>query len=248
MRVTFITLMFTLNIFNMDCVTVKSLEEAEKYLALHGKKLSDWEEQLPTNRATVYRISTGEVILLPSPLRPGYKCLLFSNEECFRECVRKDSFPVENEDKEMFEYDPEGQRKIHENIGKYHAYLNKRLKLDYPSLDRSNMQAYYEGVYKIKKKERMDIVALGAVMGELFRKELNGRWILEKWYGTYNPYYKPLIVHSSNDRIMSPYDKLVGMFKWKEKDASDFFFILPMTGGMTLDVFREAKREIIELQ
>lgn len=47
----------------MDCVTVRSLEEAEKYLALHGKKLSDGEEQLPTNHATVYRISTGEVIL-----------------------------------------------------------------------------------------------------------------------------------------------------------------------------------------
>lgn len=232
----------------MDCVTIKSLEEAEGYLALHGKKLSDWAEQLPTNSATVYRISTGEIILLPNPLRPEYKCLLFSNEECFQECVRKDSFPVENNEKEMFEYDPEGQRKIHENIGRYHEYLNKRLKLHYTSLDRNNIQAYYEGVYKIKKKERMDILALGAVMGELHRKELNGRWILEKWYGTYNPYYKPLIVHPNTNRIESPYDKLVGMIKWKQKDASKFFFVLPMTPYPTLETVKQGGKEVIELQ
>lgn len=173
---------------------------------------------------------------------------MFTNEECFRECVLKDSFPVENDEKEMFEYDAEGQRKIHENIDKYHAYLNKRLKLNYSSLDRSNMQAYYEGVYKIKKKERMDVLALGAVMGELHRKEVNGRWILEKWYGTYNPYYKPLIVHPNTNRIESPYDILAKMIERKEKDASKFFFVLPMTPYPTLETLKESGKELVELQ
>ena len=95
--------------------------------------------------------------------------------------------------------------------------------------------------------ERMDVLALGAVMGELQRRELNGRWALEKWYGTYNPYYRPMIVYSSENRIESPYSTLIGMIKWKEKDASKFFFILPMSPYLTLEKLKEA-REVIELQ
>jgi len=242
------TLFLNLTTFKMDCVAIKSLSYVEEYLALNGKKFSDYEEQLPTNNAAVYRISTGEIILLPNPLGSRSKCLLFANEGCFQECLQKDSFPVENDSKEIYEYDQKGQRKIHENINEYHEYLNNRLKLDYPSMDKNNMQEYYSNVLKIKNKERMDILALGAVMGELFRKELNGKWILEKWYGTYNPYYKPLIMHSNTNRIESPYDKLMKMIERKEKDASKFFFVLPMTPYLTLDVLKQGGKQIIELQ
>jgi len=230
----------------MECAKIKSLEEIKDYLLTHHKTLRDYDDHLSKGYGTIYKLSTGEVILTPTLSRSGSKCLLFTNEECFLECLRNESFPIENEDKEIFEYDLEGQRNIHKNISKYHGYLNKRLKLNYLSLDRSNIREYYEGVLKLKKKTQEDILALGAVMGELWRKELNGKWILEKWYGTYNPYYKPLIVYSDN-KLQSPYDKLIGMLKWKEKDANKLFFVLPLN-GQTLNILKEAGKEVIELQ
>jgi hypothetical protein len=241
----FLLTLLYLNVRDMDCATTKNLEEVENLLKANGKTLRDYEKQLPTNHAIVYRLPTGQIILTPGSLRPGCKSLFFESEECFQECLRNDHFPIENENKDFFEHDQEGIRRMHESIGEYQAYLNKKLKMNHTTLDRASAQDYYGHILKKRKRDREDIIALGAVMGELFRRETGGQWILEKWYGTYNPYYKPLIL-LPDGRIFSPYDKLSSVFDGRWEDMRHFFSKEFSYG--TLDVKKQAGKVIIELQ
>jgi len=250
MNTLLITIVITLhtNLMRMDCVEAKDFDSAEVLLKENNKSLRDFDRQLLTNGVFVYELQSGSIILIPAGAesdRKAISCLLFKNKRCFDDCIENDSFPIENFNKVIYEYDVEGLRNINKNIDKYHQYLNTRLSLNHPTADKNNIQDYYNGVMRMKTRKEQDILALGAIMGEVQRKELNGRWVLEKWYGAYNPYFKPLIVYSDENKIVFPYDKLIGMIKWKEKDASKFFFILP---GKTPTLDSRKKERIIELQ
>lgn len=229
----------------MDCVDIIEYSTFQKLLANHGKApMRDFDYQLNTNHAFIYKLNTGQVVLFPAvPSANSPKCLLFRDQSCFNDCVLKDRFPIENYDKHLEDYDPERLRTIASNIGYYREYLNKRYKFDFAELNRENIQSYYLKLLKDKLSYPTAIIALGSLMGELLRIELNGKWVLRKWYGPYNPYYSPLI--KSDGKIFFVYDELYSMIKNKTKDSS-VFFDRRFLGSTSIKVYEEAGVKLIE--
>ena len=196
----------------MDCVDIIEYSAFRKLLADHGKDPGDFDYQLKTNYAFIYKLHTGQIVLPPAqPTANEPKCLVFRDQACFDACILNDYFPIENYDKQLEDHDPDRLKDIESNINYYQEYLNNRYKFDFDKLDREIVQSYYSKVLKDKSCYPQAIIALGSLMGEQLRIELNGKWVLRKWYGSYNPYYTPLI--KSGDYVSPIYDKLYSMIE-----------------------------------
>lgn len=230
----------------MDCVEIIEYPAFQKLMADHGKEpMRDFDYQLETNAAFIYKLNTGQIVMLPAyGSANGPKCLVICSQEYFDECISKDHFPIENYDKQLEDYDPDHLKEISSNIGYYQSYLNNRYKFNFTELDRETIQSYYLKVSKDKSCYPLAIIALGALMGEQLRIELNGKWVIRKWYGPYNPYYSPLI--KSGDKIFDVNDKLFSMIKSKAKDSS-VFFDRRFFGSSPIKVFEETGIKLIEL-
>lgn len=230
----------------MDCVEIIEYFTFEKLLADHHKApMKDFDYQLETNHAFIYKLNTGQVVLFPSFAAPNPpKCLVFRDRACFDECVSKDHFPIENYAKQLEDYDAARLRDIASNIGYYQEYLNHRYKFDFTELNREIIHRYYLKVLKDKSRYPSAIIALGALMGEQLRVELNGKWVLRKWYGPYNPYYSPLI--KLDDKAFRVNDKLFSMLESKTEDSSAFFD-RRFFGTTPIEVFEDAGIKLIEL-
>lgn len=235
-----------LNFCSMDCVEIIEYSTFEKLLADHHKApMKDFDYQLETNHAFIYKLNTGQIVLFPSSATPNPpKCLVFRDQACFDECVSKDHFPIENYDKQLEDHDPDRLKNIGANISYYQEYLNNQYKLGFTELNRETIESYYLKVLKDKSGYPLTIIALGALMGEQLRIELNGKWVLRKWYGPYNPYYSPLI--KSGDKIFHVYDELYSMIESKTKDSSAFFD-RRFFGSSPVKVFEDAGIKLIEL-
>jgi hypothetical protein len=230
----------------MDCVDIIEYKAFVKLLEHHHKvPMKDFDYQLETNGAFIYKLSTGQVVLLPAAasLNPP-KCLVFADQACFDDCVSKDHFPIENFDKQLDDYDPARLRNIASNISYYQEYLNNRYKFNFSELNRDIIQHYYLKVLKDKSAYPSAIIALGALMGEQLRVELNGKWVLRKRYGPYNPFYIPLV--KSGHKIFHINDELFSMLESKTKDSSTFFD-RRFFGSSPIQVFEDAGVKLIEL-
>jgi hypothetical protein len=171
-------------------------------------------------------------------------CLVFRDQACFDDCVSKDHFPIENYDKQLEDYDSDRLRTIGSNIDYYKDYLNDRYKFGFTELNREAIQRYYLNVSNDKSGYPYAVIALGALMGELLRIELNGKWVVRKNYGPYNPYYSPLV--KSDDKIFSVYDRLYSMIESRDKDSS-VFFDRRFFGSTPIKAFEDAGIDLIEL-
>ncbi|MEI9919860.1 MAG: hypothetical protein WDO14_13835 [Bacteroidota bacterium] len=230
----------------MDCVDIIEYSSFQKLLADHHKDpMRDFDYQLETNYAFIYKLHTGQVVLLPSlPTASRPRCLVFQDEKCFAECLSIDHFPIENYDKQLEDYDADRLKSIGSNLAYYQGYLNDRYSFNFTELNREIIQSYYQKVLKDKSSYPYPIIALGALMGELLRLELNGKWVVKKVYGSYNPYYSPLI--KSNGTIFSVYENLYPMIQRRSKDSSAFFD-RRFFGSTPINVFEDAGIKLIEI-
>ncbi|HEY9047591.1 MAG TPA: hypothetical protein VIN08_16910 [Ohtaekwangia sp.] len=230
----------------MDCVDIIEYSTFQKLLADHHKDpMRDFDYQMETNHAFIYKLNTGQIVLFPSfPSADPPKCLVFRDQGCFDAYVSEDRFPIENYDKQLEDHDTNRLKNIGSNISYYQGYLNNRYKFNFIELNRETIQSYYLKVSKDEPGYPLTVIALGALMGEQLRIELNGKWVIKKNYGPYNPYYSPLV--RSDDKVFPVYDKLYSMIESKAKDSSGFFD-RRFFGSIPLKVFEDAGVRLIEL-
>jgi hypothetical protein len=199
-----------------NCFKIKKVSELEDYLIKYDlRDPNDFDYQLQTNRGLVYELKNGEFIFIPGDFTS--EGLLLKNKECFKEIVENDAFPFENPDKDLFQTEIERIKSINKNIEFYKDHLNKTLKFNFQELTREAAQAYMKKIIgrSIKKlTTNTDLVALIAIIGEIFKREIEGMWVLEKWYGLYNPYYIPCILTKRNKLIFIG-DTILTQLKWK---------------------------------
>src|SRR6266705_219125 len=84
-------------IMTPECYQVSQVSKLEPYLKSESRTVHDYDAQLKTNYAFVYYLKSGQVLLLPSNRLGDSRGLLFSDKQCFSECVKKDHFPIDNE-------------------------------------------------------------------------------------------------------------------------------------------------------
>ncbi len=215
------TLAASFNSTMQDCYEIKKTDELVKHLKSNGRTdpYEDFDYQLQTNYAWVFELKNGQVVLIGNSFRHGG--LIFRDKECFNQTVNADKFPIENPDKSLYDIEIDRIKSINKQIDIYREHLNTVLKFDFQELTREAAQAYIKKVVgrTIKKLTTdTDLVALIAIFGEIMRREIKGKWVLEKWYGTFNPYFMPKILNPNN-KIIPINDSLLTAIKWKVTDV-----------------------------
>lgn len=183
----------------------------------------DFDYQLKTNFGFIYNLKSGQVVFIPNNFRGDG--LLFPNKNCLDQIIEADRFPIENPGNNLYDTEIERIKSINKQIDFYRKHLNTVLKFDFEEISREVAQAYIKRVVgrTIKKlTTNTDLVGLIAIFGELLRKEINGKWVIEKWYGTYNPHYKPRILTKNNMLIFID-DVILIKLKWKVTKVDGIF-------------------------
>lgn len=181
-----------------ECYKVLPISELQLYVQKNSKEDSD--DQLKTNYALVYYLKSGEVVLMPGSHSERGKGLLFKDVNCFKNFEKMDSFPIENEKKVLEEKYQSTilslNTKIPEILSNLTKLVNDNQKEDsIPSLLEKSKKKVY------KKDEKVNIYS-GLLLGEYIRRTYNGKWILLKIYGTFNPYYTPAILYPDNSVLL----------------------------------------------
>jgi len=208
-----------------DCFEIRSSEKLLEELEVAGIKepLENFDYQLKTNYGFVFNLKNGKVIFIPNNLRA--QGLLCDSQKCFDQIVKADRFPMENPERNLYDTEIERIKTINKQIEFYQQHLNTVLKFDFPEISREAAQAYLKKIIgrTIKKlTTHTDLMAVIAVFGELIRREIDGKWVIEKWYGTYNPHFKPRVL-TKDDKLIFIDDDILGKIKWKISDSDMIF-------------------------
>ena len=200
-----------------NCFQIKTSQELVDYLKT-TENIDAYEDisyQLQTNYGFIYNLKNGEVVFIPNSFRgDGF---IFQDENCFNHFVAADRFPINNPGDSLYDTEIDRIKTINKQINFYRSHLNTVLKFNFPEISREAAQAYIKKVVGRTIKNlttNTDLVGLIAVFGELIRKEIGGRWMIEKWYGKYNPHYKPRILTKDRKLIFID-DTLLTQIKWK---------------------------------
>jgi hypothetical protein len=188
-----------------NCYKIHSVLDLKMILQKNIKTWRNFDEQLSTNNALIYFLSTDEVILIPSHVLDDDLGILFDSKECYKAYLEKDDFPIENPDKsihEQYKHEVENiQNKVHNIL----TYL-KRLSNSDSLTDLQNiiqLAELLENVRAVKSKlSAKDRLYAALGLGEYLRRVNNGEWLLLKFYGKYNPYYEPAILYPNGKFLL----------------------------------------------
>jgi hypothetical protein len=199
-----------------NCIQIKDSQELIDYLQSHGKdEAFDFDYQLETNYGFVYTLPSGAVVFIPHNFQgDGF---LFDDKECFDKIIEADKFPIENPQKDLYDTEIDSIKTINKQIDYYRNHLNAILKLDFPEINQEFAQVCLTKVIGRTIKQlttHTDLVGLIAIFGEIIRKEIGGKWVIEKEYGTYNPYFKPRIL-TPDKKLIFIGEQILGNVKWK---------------------------------
>jgi hypothetical protein len=208
-----------------ECFQIKKAEVLIDYLKTveHKDVFRDMDSQLQTNYGFTFNLNNGGVVFLPHTFRNDG--IVFENKECLEELIRQDWFPINNPGNSLYDTEIERIKSIHMQIDFYRLHLNRVLKLDFEEINRDACQGYLKKIIgrTIRKlTTNTDLIGLIAVFGEVLRREIHGQWVIEKWYGIYNPHYKPRIL-DKDQRLIFIDDKILGQVKWKVSSADRIF-------------------------
>lgn len=205
---------------NKKGYTIIASDKMLSYLRKNGRKdYLDFDLQLQTNYGFVYYLKSKEVVFVPNNFKND--AILFENKKNYQKTIDSDFFPIENPEQNLYDIELDRIRSINKQIEFYQNHLNTVLNFQFKTVDVDTAQAYMKKIIgrKIKKlTTETDLVALIAIIGEIMRKRIKGKWLLEKWYGMYNPYYMPRILDTSK-KIIHINDYVLTSVKWNNANV-----------------------------
>ena len=212
------------------CYKIKKTKELIDYLKKQGRDaFHDFDYQLKTNYGFVHELKNGEVAFFDNHFK--HKAILFDSKKCFKDVLKKDEFPIENPEKEMFEIEGDRMKTFNLQADHYRKHLNEVLQFDFPEITKEAAQAYLSkviGRFIKKLTTPTDVIALISVIGELVKAETSGKWFLVKRYGTYNPIYEPNIVTGSGN-VLPISSRIMGLVKWRVARLEHIFIDIHST-------------------
>jgi hypothetical protein len=209
---------------NRECYSINSVAEIENILKKESKGLFDFDTTLKTNHAFVYYLLSGQVVLLPGSLHEDKKGLVFENKACYRKFLELDHFPIANDDDTIEEEFQPDILSLKENIPSIVVRLSRGTSLVNHFENYSN-ESISVLLNELKSKwntlSRKDRFYSCLVLGEFLRQNNNGKWILLKRYGTFNPFYTPAIIYP-NESVLLFWDYLSSYFQNKSISPKAF--------------------------
>jgi hypothetical protein len=180
---------------------IATVKELSKMLLKNGKYIDNPDEQLQTNFAFVYYLSSGKVILLPNDRLDKSQGLLFEHKDIYNHYLQNDSFPI-----------PEKQTVVEDRYKQ--EILSVDTKINDYVLEAARLVSYdlssgsLEGLllqlreHNQKRYIERDYFISALVLGEYIRIERNGKWSVMKRYRTFNPYYTPTVTLPSGREVI----------------------------------------------
>jgi hypothetical protein len=187
------------------CYKIELVYDLENLLKKNSKSVMKYDSILETNKAYLYFLKSGEVILIPNSFKQSSKGILFYNQECLKECIKQDFFPLDNEKPRIEELHQDEILQINIEIN---SIVHKLCKLTNcesfkNNNDSSTLANLLKKVKNVKSKiSKTDLFYSALALGEYLRIVNKGRWILLKKYGTFNPYYVPAILYEDNSIVL----------------------------------------------
>jgi hypothetical protein len=198
---------------------IKDVSELVDYLKLFKKDaFEDFDYQLQTNYCFVFNLDNGQIVIIPNNF--SGLGLLIENKETLNLFIKNDRFPIENPEQDLYDLELTIIKNIPNEINACQLHLNTILDYKFTELNKEVIGIYLKKIIgrTIKKLTTdKDVIALIIVIGEVLRREINGKWAIEKWYGTYNPKFKPRIVNMNSELIFID-DLVWSNIKWKISD------------------------------
>lgn len=205
-------------IYSMSCYKIKMGEELREYVQSSGLDIVFDAQQLKTNGASIYELMNGEIVMIPFIYENDLEGFVFKNKECFQEMIETDSFPLENEEETLFDTETKRFLDLPNSIPFYQNHLNELFGFDFEGIDNEKLDTYFNKLRKIPKRKVKDLdhTAMGMMYGWLLHQKTGGKWMLEKRYGTYNPYYVPIVTYEG--RMVYVFDKYITHLEHRFKD------------------------------
>lgn len=230
LKSTIISVVYLLfNMQSLNCYEIKSREELFVYLIDNGVDYINNSNryQLRTNFCEVHELKNGKVCVFPTVGGKNTMGLLLNSKECLQNLIENDLFPLENNQKTYFDSEPKICRNFKEDIPLLKSHSDSLLGRVSNFLDIVELENLFETIKKKKGNRNLkpiDFLSMGAMLGEKIISENQGyKWILKKVYGTWNPYFEPLIL-TNNNKVIRIFDLLLDNMDWKSKSLSDYFF------------------------
>ncbi|MBT30326.1 MAG: hypothetical protein CMO01_11765 [Thalassobius sp.] len=225
------------------CFKVITMDQADDILNKNALKANDFSFQLQTNYAYMFEIDE-KWLLIPNHFDGD--CILFDSFECYDNFYKNETFPVENNAKDIFEYeDSEILKRMDIHYPKYIEYFKKALNDSTIAVNKESIKKcflYLKEKDANRKLVTIDGIAFVGVFGEYFRQEKGGKWAYIKRYGQYNPYYEPHIYIEAEGKLISVYNTVFRFFDEKFEK----FMHNTMTWGFTGSRLSSLERDKIE--
>lgn len=181
-----------------ECYKILPLNKIEERLSSDSLKMSDFDTCLLNSGALVFFLRNGETVLVSGEHSDNSNGIIFDSKECYLHYLENDKFPIQNDKltiEELFQSDILCiDQKINDFI-KYFSNLKKRpINGDDDGVIVELLQSLKQK-NKNKKLSKQEFFYSSAILGEYVRRKNNGKWILLKKYGSYNPYYTIGIIY-----------------------------------------------------
>lgn len=222
------------------CTACYEIIEIDKARELAS--IENYQGQVPKNHANIYQLDSGKLLVKPQGFSVK-QAIIFDNRACLDQFIVADKYPIENTDEQFFDYDPEGISQLPQSLDKYLNHLNQKYKQDFEAIDEET--ALYAAKMLRRKAKRLsgyEQLALLMIISEYARAYYDCTWVLEKQYGTMNPYYNPLLL-DKNNRVFDTYK--IGESVVFDKDMNLDFFSHDLF-WTDIDLLRKAGKVFIE--
>jgi hypothetical protein len=183
------------------------VSELDKMLNAEGRSRAVFDEQLQTNFSFIYFLKSGGVIMLPSDRNDNSKGILFFNKDYYLDCIKKDSFPLENPEMSTLEkYKTEIitiNKGINGIIYNFCKKLDKTSEIkDFDISQIANLLLRIRDNIEFKKLNPKERLYAYLILGEYIRRINKGEWMVLKKYDKFNPYYEPVIVYPNSNFLL----------------------------------------------
>ncbi len=219
----------------MEGITLISKDEAFSILDKENLAIGFDDYQLETNHAFVFNLKDGRVLLIPNDV--SKTCLLLENNNYLIDFIKADRFPLPNHEIWFYSDYEKEMLSIEKSIPIFIDKLTKELNINGTSPSDKNNVAFLEYLFnKIRQKKydrykgvervtRDQYWMFAFIYADYIRTQLNGVWLLDKKYGTWNPIYEPLVYIPEQNKLIDPISFATRLFedrglKWKEFEKS----------------------------
>ena len=129
-------------------------KECVEYMKSFGITLGDFKEvSIPSGTGNVYKLPTGEVVLIPTDFDMEYSGFVFTNMGELKKMILDDYFPVLEKDLSIWEIERNNLKEIPKSISLYKSFLTDKVNLSKISAEKTVLEKIYNSIVKLIGKK-----------------------------------------------------------------------------------------------